>query len=112
MKEVLIVFIVLLILLLLLSTLGGSIRVNENYEDDIPLYEGSLLPSQAKPWESNLQYVRQEYPCVRQESPRVRQEESVRRINDSSKSIAQQTPMNEDNDAVYPYDGDETFAAV
>lgn len=109
MKEVLIVFIVLLILLLLLSTLGGSIRINENYEDDIPLYEESLLSSRQKPWELNPQYVHQE--TAREIPRRVRQEEAVSRRMSQLRPVKQEAKRQEE-EMVYPFDGDEAFAAV
>ena len=64
MKEVLIVFVVLLVLLIILSTLGGSIRIKENFEDDIPLYEESLLPKNTHPWALNPNFVQEESPAM------------------------------------------------
>ena len=104
MKEILIVFIVLLILLLLLSTLGGSLRIKENY-DDIPLYEESLLPARARPWEMNPQFVSEETP----KKTHVRQEESSQRLPYRKPKSEK---MNEPQEVVYPFDGDEAFAAV
>jgi len=59
MKEVLIIFIILLILLLMVSVLGGSIRLksDEHFDDDIPLYDETLLPSSMKPWESHPTFI-------------------------------------------------------
>lgn len=61
MKEVLIIFIILLVLLLMLSVLGGSIRLksDEHFDDDIPLYDETLLPSSMKPWESHPSFIPQ-----------------------------------------------------
>lgn len=82
MKEVLIIFIILLVLLLMLSALGGCIRVksDEHYDDDIPLYDESLLPPTLKPWESHPAFISDDvksmsqmdsksYPKMETESP-------------------------------------------
>lgn len=62
MRDILTIFVILLVLLLLISTLGGSIRVNENFEDasvevhnievsttpSIPIRQPEIVPSKPK----------------------------------------------------------------
>ena len=44
MKDLLIIFIVLLVLLLIISTLGGSIKINEKFESQTMKTASSLVP--------------------------------------------------------------------
>lgn len=116
MKEVFIVFVILLVLLLILSTLGGSIRIRESFDDDIPLYEETLLPPHAKPWAFNPNYVKEEEERPEfkkmskpKQNKQVIQEESVTSVPEPLSPYFE----NDDNyDGVSPFENDVDFAAV
>lgn len=103
MKEILIIFIILLVLLILLSTLGGSIRVKENYDDDdIPLYNESLIPEKSRPWAYNPQFVEEE-----------EKEKPVKKVTEEEVQEMFQGGVVRMDDDVSPYEYDDSdFASV
>lgn len=125
MKEVFIVFIILLILLLILSSLGGSIRIHENFEDDdIPLYEESILPEGSHPWKLNPTFVEDElskpkptvisYPKPSNDV-KERQNENEMKKRDYEQSVQEENrPVLEGymNEEVSPFEDDGDFASV
>jgi len=64
MKDILIIFLVLLVLLILISTLGGSIRFNEKFDQGDTLVNASGLPNWANKLSSRLRTVQEEEAFV------------------------------------------------
>lgn len=64
MNELLITLIILLVLLVVICIVAIAMHMRnkktEKYEDDIPLYDDSLLPKDAKPWAYNTLNAEQE----------------------------------------------------
>lgn len=101
MKEVLIIFIILLILLLMVSVLGGSIRLksDEHFDDDISLYDETLLPSSMKPWESHPTFI----PYYNKQSA-ISHKEEHEKSNDKNKN--KNTNVNANANAIVDVDVD------
>ena len=119
MKEILIVFIVLLVLLLIMSSLGGSIRVQENFEDDMPLYEERIMPSDSKPWAMNPNFIPEEStykppPRIYANSLKQKQNKAVetptKRDDVFDKMDEEELPVDEEDVSPFATDGD--FAPV
>lgn len=101
-----------------MSTLGGSIRIHENFDDDIPLYEETLLPNNARPWALNPTYVQEETATFKKIAPKkssvVQEEEpgSRARIPEPSGPYFDEEDPYGKNDDVSPFENDGDFASV
>jgi len=120
MKEMFIIFIILLVLLLIMSSLGGSIRVQqENFEDDMPLYEESIMPHNVQPWVMNPSFIPEEskykpppriYAKCLQQKQNKRKEPLLEKNTDVLDTMDEEDPVDEEDVSPYAMDGD--FAPV
>jgi hypothetical protein len=110
-----------------MSSVGGSIRVQENFEDDIPLYEENIMPRGAQPWAMNPSFIPEESmykpppriyaKCLNknQNKPKRWLEKQETQKNDLDKleeeeEKEEEEAVNEENVSPFAMDGD--FAPV